>query len=259
MSETTTINGIPMVMQDEFFGHAKNTAIHVTAEEKEKWNIGGQGPKGEKGDKGDPGAPGPQGPQGLKGEPGTPGPAGAQGPKGDKGDPGPAGPEGPGGSGIAPGCFMWFCGSTPPDGWLECNGALLQISQYPALHAAIGTTYGGNGTTTFALPDLTNNDAGLFIRAATASRQTGTVQGDAMRQIKGSFGQMSDLDYSTWSKTLSGPFGYKTNAGISYPMKKLTLNTYTATSEITFDTSAAVPTAEENRPVNIAVMPLIKY
>ena len=55
MSETTTINGIPMVMQDEFFGHAKNTAIHVTAEEKEKWNIGGQGPKGEKGDKGDPG------------------------------------------------------------------------------------------------------------------------------------------------------------------------------------------------------------
>ena len=151
---------------------------------------------------------------------------------------------------------MWFCGSTPPDGWLECNGALLQISQYPALHAAIGTTYGGNGTTTFALPDLTNNDAGLFIRAATASRQTGTVQGDAMRQIKGSFGQMSDLDYSTWSKTLSGPFGYKTNAGISYPMKKLTLNTYTATSEITFDTSAAVPTAEENRPVNIALMPL---
>ena len=135
----------------------------------------------------------------------------------------------------------------------------MQISQYPALHAAIGTTYGGNGTTTFALPDLTNNDAGLFIRAATASRQTGTVQGDAMRQIKGSFGQMSDLDYSTWSKTLSGPFGYKTNAGISYPMKKLTLNTYTATSEITFDTSAAVPTAEENRPVNIALMPLIKY
>lgn len=154
------------------------------------------------------------------------------------------------------------CGFAAPHrrtaGW-NATEPCCRSAQYPALHAAIGTTYGGNGTTTFALPDLTNNDAGLFIRAATASRQTGTVQGDAMRQIKGSFGQMSDLDYSTWSKTLSGPFGYKTNAGISYPMKKLTLNTYTATSEITFDTSAAVPTAEENRPVNIALMPLIKY
>ncbi len=39
-------------------------------------------------------------------------------------------------------------------GWLECNGQLLQISQYQALFALIGTTYGGNGTTNFALPDL---------------------------------------------------------------------------------------------------------
>lgn len=32
MKETTTINGIPMVMQDEFFMHAEDTTIHVTAE-----------------------------------------------------------------------------------------------------------------------------------------------------------------------------------------------------------------------------------
>jgi microcystin-dependent protein len=39
-------------------------------------------------------------------------------------------------------------------GWLICDGSLVSISNYPALFQLIGTTYGGNGTTTFALPDL---------------------------------------------------------------------------------------------------------
>lgn len=41
-----------------------------------------------------------------------------------------------------------------PYGWAMCNGQLLAIDQYSALYAVIGTTYGGNGTTNFALPDL---------------------------------------------------------------------------------------------------------
>lgn len=41
-----------------------------------------------------------------------------------------------------------------PQGWLECNGQLLNISEYQALFDLIGTTYGGDGQTTFALPDL---------------------------------------------------------------------------------------------------------
>jgi microcystin-dependent protein len=40
------------------------------------------------------------------------------------------------------------------NGWMICNGALLQISDYQALFQLIGTTYGGDGQTTFALPDL---------------------------------------------------------------------------------------------------------
>ena len=39
-------------------------------------------------------------------------------------------------------------------GWAECNGQLLPIAQNAALFSIIGTTYGGNGTTNFALPDL---------------------------------------------------------------------------------------------------------
>ena len=42
----------------------------------------------------------------------------------------------------------------PPKGWAFCNGQLLPINQNQALFSVIGTYYGGNGQTTFALPDL---------------------------------------------------------------------------------------------------------
>src|SRR6266568_1379319 len=41
-----------------------------------------------------------------------------------------------------------------PKGWAMCNGQLLPINQNQPLFALLGTTYGGNGQTTFALPDL---------------------------------------------------------------------------------------------------------
>jgi microcystin-dependent protein len=41
-----------------------------------------------------------------------------------------------------------------PAGWALCNGQQLPISQYTALFSLLGTTYGGDGRTTFALPDL---------------------------------------------------------------------------------------------------------
>jgi len=47
-----------------------------------------------------------------------------------------------------------FAGNFAPSGWQFCNGQTLAISQYTALFAIIGTTYGGNGTTTFQLPNL---------------------------------------------------------------------------------------------------------
>jgi microcystin-dependent protein len=44
--------------------------------------------------------------------------------------------------------------SFAPRGWALCNGQLLAINQNQALFSLLGTTYGGNGTTSFALPDL---------------------------------------------------------------------------------------------------------
>lgn len=42
----------------------------------------------------------------------------------------------------------------PPKGWAFCNGQSLPINQNQALFSILGTTYGGDGRTTFALPDL---------------------------------------------------------------------------------------------------------
>jgi microcystin-dependent protein len=47
-----------------------------------------------------------------------------------------------------------FAGNFPPAGWAFCSGQLLPISEYETLFTIIGTTYGGDGETTFALPDL---------------------------------------------------------------------------------------------------------
>jgi len=47
-----------------------------------------------------------------------------------------------------------FGGNFNPSGWALCNGQLLSIADNTALFALLGTTYGGNGTTTFALPDM---------------------------------------------------------------------------------------------------------
>jgi microcystin-dependent protein len=47
-----------------------------------------------------------------------------------------------------------FSFSFAPRGWALCNGQLLPINQNQALFALVGTTYGGNGQTTFALPNL---------------------------------------------------------------------------------------------------------
>ncbi|UJF33810.1 phage tail protein [Paenibacillus hexagrammi] len=47
-----------------------------------------------------------------------------------------------------------FAGNYAPSGWALCDGSLLPVSQNPALFSIIGAIYGGNGTTTFALPDF---------------------------------------------------------------------------------------------------------
>ena len=69
-----------------------------------------------------------------------------------------------------------------PSGWAKCNGQLLPITQNAALFSIMGTTYGGNGITTFALPNLrgaaplqAGQGSGLSARALGESAGQATV------------------------------------------------------------------------------------
>ncbi|MFK8008440.1 MAG: phage tail protein [Saprospiraceae bacterium] len=52
------------------------------------------------------------------------------------------------------GAMILFAGNFAPRGWAFCEGQLLSINQHQALFSLLGTIYGGDGRTTFALPDL---------------------------------------------------------------------------------------------------------
>jgi hypothetical protein len=168
------------------------------------WNVegptgpsgppGATGPSGPKGDTGAPGPTGPTGPAGDTGPSGPSGPKGDTGATGPSGPPGETGPSGPAGPDPTADAFVSLFGtntgvadagrgtectlgeilltaSTVAVG-IPANGQLLAISQNTALFSLLGTTYGGNGISTFALPDLRaeapNNmtysicDAGVF-------------------------------------------------------------------------------------------------
>ena len=71
----------------------------------------------------------------------------------------------------------------PPTGWAFCDGQLLPISQNTALFALLGTTYGGDGKSTFALPNMQGN----------APMQPGQGQGLSLRDL----GEMSGVESIT--------------------------------------------------------------
>lgn len=72
-----------------------------------------------------------------------------------------------------------FSGNFAPAGWMFCEGQLLPISEYETLFQLIGTTYGGDGESTFSLPDLRGrlpiHQGNGFILAETGGVETVTL------------------------------------------------------------------------------------
>lgn len=68
------------------------------------------------------------------------------------------------------GIIKMFAGSFAPRGWAFCQGQILPIAQYNAVYSLLGTTYGGNGTTTFGLPNLCGR-----VPVGTGQSTTGTT------------------------------------------------------------------------------------
>lgn len=145
-------------------------------------------------------------------------------------------------SGIPAGAVAHFAMSAAPSGWLKANGAAVSRATYAALFAAIGTTFGaGDGSTTFALPDL----RGEFLRGlddgrgVDASRALGSAQTDAMQGHKHSGSVISG-----GGETISVGSGYS-SAALGNPT--------------TDGTNGTPRTAAETRPRNIALLACIKY
>ena len=75
---------------------------------------------------------------------------------------------------VPPGMLGFYAAATPPAGWLKCNGQTVSRTTYDELFAAIGTTYGGgNGSTTFTLPDF----RGEFVRGLDDGRGIDAARG----------------------------------------------------------------------------------
>jgi microcystin-dependent protein len=94
-------------------------------------------------------------------------------------------------SNVYVGQILLFGGNFAPRNFMFCNGQLLPISQYEALFALIGTTYGGNGQTNFALPNLQSQlpvhfgqGAGLanYVLGQTGGEQNVTITTSTMPQ-----------------------------------------------------------------------------
>jgi microcystin-dependent protein len=86
------------------------------------------------------------------------------------------------------GQIILWAGNFIPSGWLLCDGSSLQITSNQALYSLLGVTYGGNGSTTFNLPDLRSavpmgadirvpNQMGLNGKKTGAATATGTTTG----------------------------------------------------------------------------------
>ncbi|EHH4504492.1 tail fiber protein [Escherichia coli] len=150
------------------------------------------------------------------------------------------------GSALPVGVPVPWPSATPPTGWLKCNGAAFSAEEYPELAKAYPTN---------KLPDL----RGEFIRGwddgrgVDAGREILSAQGDAIRNITGTFG-----DGET---EVNASISFYRADGVFVTQKKLrnTIGNTTIIADtpnnpylINFDASRVVPTASENRPRNIA-------
>jgi microcystin-dependent protein len=122
-----------------------------------------------------------------------------------------------------------------PQGWAFCDGQILPLSQNTALFSLLGTTYGGNGQSTFALPDLKGRAAiqqgqgpGLSLRdlGETGGTETVTLLESEMPLHSHNLQAVND---SGLQSSPQGAFParanmYKNNAGNLGPMRSQALN-----------------------------------
>lgn len=100
-----------------------------------------------------------------------------------------------------------FAGNFAPRGWAFCDGQLLPISQNTALFSLVGTTYGGDGRTTFSLPDLRDRVPAHPGRGpGLPDFRVGETDGDSdnTTQVVRSVTPARNLDHTETTRTVNG-------------------------------------------------------
>lgn len=102
-----------------------------------------------------------------------------------------------------------FAGDYAPDGWALCEGQELSIGEFQPLYSLIGTTYGGNGRTTFKLPDLRGRAPLSYGQAPGLSKyELGTIGGDETVVLdRQHIGHAHQLMGTAADGSLQGPAG----------------------------------------------------
>lgn len=114
-----------------------------------------------------------------------------------------------------------FSFNFPPKGWAFCNGQLLPINQNQALFSLLGTTYGGNGQTNFALPDLRgrcamHEGAGFTLGQKAGSEAVTLTQQEMPQHLHFLQAANADGDVNITSNNLLGNFnnGYRSASNL---------------------------------------------
>lgn len=127
----------------------------------------------------------------------------------------------PGGNAVQTGTITAFGGTTPPTGWLLCQGQAVSRTTFAELFAVLGTAFGnGDGSTTFNVPDLRQR---FPLGKATAG--TGATLGGTGGTIDHTHG----LDTSSSHAKIAT----KATVGNEFHMRRKTVTTYTATHGMT--------------------------
>jgi microcystin-dependent protein len=99
-----------------------------------------------------------------------------------------------------------------PRGWAQCNGQLLPINQNQALFSILGTTYGGNGTTNFALPNL-QGKVGVHMGNGIVLGQSGGVQSVSLNVTQIGHGHAVSASATPNSFSAAGNFPASVGSG----------------------------------------------
>jgi microcystin-dependent protein len=154
------------------------------------------------------------------------------------------------------GIVKLFAGNFAPKGWAFCDGSLINISQNTALYSILGTTYGGNGQTNFALPDLRSR---VPVGAGNGPGQPPVVPGQmagsanvtvTTAQLPAhSHAQMVSIQYGTGlpnnTQVLAVPEGTTANG------ESVTIQAFGPSGNLTTLSPDSIGSTGSNQPLNV--------